>query len=210
LLTLQAPAQSGYNTETVNIGSMDNKGVEFAVNYQHQANRDLRLGANLTVSANKNVLTSLFSGATNVANFGGLGLPTLQGWTPFSQTSIGQAVGEFFGFQSLGIFQSQAQIDALNASAVAKHGAGSFYQHSGTKPGDRYFADTNGDGVVDDNDRVSLGSPQPKFFGGLDLNATYRAWDISLFFYGSYGNKIFSFAESNIQDFESRQFLSKT
>jgi len=208
LLTLQAPAQSGYNTETVNIGSMDNKGVEFAVNYQHQANRDLRLGANLTVSANKNVLTSLFSGATNVANFGGLGLPTLQGWTPFSQTSIGQPVGEFFGFQSLGIFQSQAQIDALNASAVAKHGAGSFYQHSGTKPGDRYFADTNGDGVVDDNDRVSLGSPQPKFFGGLDLNATYRAWDISLFFYGSYGNKIFSFAESNIQDFESRQNVS--
>jgi len=208
LLTLAAPAQSGYNFETVNIGSMDNKGVEFALNYQHQASRDFRFGANLTVSANKNVLTSLFSGATNVANFGGLGLPTLQGWTPFTQTSIGQPVGEFFGFKSLGIFQSQAQIDALNAAAVAKHGPGSYYQHSVTQPGDRYFADTNGDGIVDDNDRVSLGSPQPKFFGGLNLEANYKAWDIAMFFYGSYGNKIFSFAESNIQDFESRQNVS--
>jgi TonB-linked SusC/RagA family outer membrane protein len=208
LLTLAAPAQSGYNTLTQNIGNMDNKGVEFAVNYQHQAASDFKYGASLTISANKNTLTGLQSGATNVQNFGGLGLPTLQGWTPFSLTNIGQPVGEFYGFQSLGIFQSQAQIDALNAAAVAKHGAGSYYQKSVTQPGDRYFADTNGDGVVNDADRVSLGNPQPKFYGGLNLDATYKAWDVNLYFYGIYGNKIFSFAESNIQDFESRQNVS--
>ncbi|MDP9076389.1 MAG: TonB-dependent receptor [Bacteroidota bacterium] len=204
LLTLAAPAQSGYNTLTENVGSMDNKGVEFALSYQHRATTDFKFGATLTLSANKNTLTSLQSGATSVQNFGGLALPTLQGWTPFSQTAIGQPVGEFYGFKSLGIFQSQPQIDALNAAA-AKYGAGTYYQHSVTVPGDRYFADTNGDGIVNDNDRISLGSPQPKFYGGLSLDATYKAWDFTMYFYGTYGNKIFSFAESNIESFGSRQ-----
>jgi len=208
LLTLAAPAQSGFNFLTKNIGSMDNKGIEFAINYNHQASSNLRYGAALTLAANNNTLTSLTSGANYVQNFGGLGLPTLQGWSTFSQTYIGQPVGEFYGFKSLGIFQSQAQIDALNAAAAAKYGAGTYYQHSVTQPGDRYFADTNHDGIVNAADQVSLGSPQPKFYGGLNLDATYKAWDVNLYFYGVYGNKIFSFAESNIQSFESRQNVS--
>ena len=208
LLTLAAPAQTGFNYLTKNVGSMDNTGTEISINYNHRANSDLQYGATLTVTSNKNALTSVTSGANYVSNFGGLGLPTLQGWSTFSQTYIGQAVGEFYGFKSLGIFQSQAQIDALNAAASAKKGAGTYYQHSVTQPGDRYFADVNGDGVVDAKDQVSLGSPQPKFFGGLNLTATYKAWDATLYFYYSYGNKIFSFAESNIQSFESRQNVS--
>ncbi|MEO6850680.1 MAG: SusC/RagA family TonB-linked outer membrane protein, partial [Mucilaginibacter sp.] len=208
LLNLAAPAQSGYNNLTQNIGSMDNKGLEFSINYNHKASSDLSYGASLNLATNKNTLTSLQSGATSVQNFGGLGLPTLQGWTPFSLTNIGQAVGEFYGFKSLGIFQTADQIKALNDAAVAKYGAGTFYQHSVTVPGDRYFADTNGDGIVNDNDRVSLGNPQPKFYGGLNLDATYKAWDFNLYFYGVYGNKIFSFAKSNQQDFESRQNVS--
>jgi len=208
LLDLAQPAQSGYTHFSENVGSMSNKGIELAVNYQHQVNTDFRFGSTLSLTHNKNVLTSLQSGAISVTNFGGLGLPTLQGWSPFTQTFIGQPVGEFFGFKSLGVIQDQNQLNALNASAVAKHGAGSFYQQSVTQPGDRLFADTNGDGIVNDNDRVSLGSPQPKFYGGLNLDATYKAWDFTMYFYGTYGNKIFSFAESNIQDFESRQNVS--
>ena len=53
------------------------------------------------------------------------------------------------------------------------------------RPGDRYFADINGDGMVNDDDRTHIGNPQPKFFGGLNLDATYKAWDINLYFYGS-------------------------
>ncbi len=208
LLNIASPAQTGYNFLTKNVGSMENKGLEFMLNYNHRASGDLQFGATLSITANQNKLTSISSGTNYLQNFGGLTLPTLQGWQTFSETFIGQPVGEFYGYKSLGIFQSQAQIDALNAQAVAKHGAGSFYQKSGTKPGDRYFADTNGDGVVDATDQVSLGSPQPKFYGGLNLTTTYKAWDVTLYFYGTYGNKIFSFAESNIQSFESRQNVS--
>jgi hypothetical protein len=118
---------------------------------------------------------------------------------------VGQPVGEFYGYKSLGIFQTQAQIDALNANAVA-HGFAA-YQKTGTQPGDRYFADVNGDGTVNASDQTSLGSPIPKFYGGLNLDATYKAWDINLFFYGVYGNKIFNYAESSLESFQNRSFV---
>lgn len=206
LLTLAAPAQTGFNYLTRNVGSMDNKGLEFAINYNHRASADLTYGAALTLATVNNKLTSITSGTTFVTNFGGLNVPA-DGWGNFSQTNIGQAVGEFYGYKSLGVFQSQAQINALNAAAVAKYGAGSYYQKSTTVPGDRYFADTNGDGIVNANDQVSLGSPLPKFYGGLNLDATYKSWDINLYFYGVYGNKIFDFVASQLQSFQNRSFV---
>jgi hypothetical protein len=62
----------------------------------------------------------------------------------------------------------------------------------------------NGDNVVNANDRVSLGSPQPKLFGGLNLDATYKAWDFNLYFYGVTGNKILNYVESNLESFQKR------
>ncbi len=62
-----------------------------------------------------------------------------------------------------------------------------------------YFADTNGDGLVNDDDRVPIGNPQPKFYGGLNLDATYKAWDFNVYFYGSEGNKILNYVESNLE-----------
>jgi len=206
LLTLAAPAQTGFNYLTRNVGSMENKGFELSINYHHRVNRDFNYSAGLTLSTVNNKLTSITSGTNFVTNFGGLNVPA-DGWATFSETNIGQPVGEFYGYKSLGIFQSQAQIDALNANAVVKNGAGSYYQKNVTVPGDRYFADVNGDGIVNANDQVALGSPLPKFFGGVNLDATYKAWDINAYFYGVYGNKIFNFQESALESFQNRSFV---
>jgi len=81
---------------------------------------------------------------------------------------------------------------------------GGIYYRAATKPGDRYFADLNGDGVVNADDRTTIGNPQPKFFGGVNLDGTYKAWDINLYFYGSYGNKILNYVESNLENFGKR------
>ena len=81
LLTLKAPPQSGYGFLTQNVGSMDNKGLEVAVGYNHVVNKDLRFGANFTIATVDNRLTSITSGTTFVTNFGGLGLPGI-GWEP--------------------------------------------------------------------------------------------------------------------------------
>ena len=52
-----------------------------------------------------------------------------------------------------------------------------------------------------------MGSPQPKFFGGLNLDATYKSWDFNVFFYGVYGNKILNYQESNLETFQNRGFV---
>lgn len=205
LLDLPASAQTGYpNGLTANIGSMVNKGLEIALGYNHKPSTDFSYGANLTITTVYNRLTSIESGVNEVSNFGGLAIPA-DGWVTFTETNVGQPVGEFYGYKSIGIFQSQTQINALNSNAVAKGFAA--YQKTTTQPGDRYFADTNGDGTVNASDQVSLGSPLPKFYGGLTLNASYKAWDFSMYFYGMYGNKILNFAESSLESFQNRSFV---
>ena len=199
LLTIPASPQTGYLRITRNVGEMSNKGVELTINYRGSKGKDFQYGIGLTWSAIKNRLTKITSGVKNLtsANFG-FGL-TGQGWGEFSQYLPGGEAGEFYGYQSLGIFQTQAQIDALNLKAP-----GGIYYRAATRPGDRYFADITGDGIVNADDRVSLGSPQPKFFGGLNLDASYKSWDVNIFFYGSYGNKILNYTESNLQSFQKR------
>jgi TonB-linked SusC/RagA family outer membrane protein len=198
LLTLKAPAQTGYNFITRNVGSMNNKGLEFALNYRGNQGKDFQYGIGLAVSHYKNTLTSITSGTKYVTNFGGVTLSG-QSWDEFTHSNIGGPVGEFYGYKSLGIFQTQAQIDALNAKAP-----GGIYQRATNQPGDRYFADVNGDNKVDATDRTALGNPQPKFFGGLNFDASYKAWDINLYFYGTYGNKILNYVESDLESFQKR------
>jgi TonB-dependent starch-binding outer membrane protein SusC len=205
LLTLAAPAQTGYNFITRNVGTMDNRGIELALNYSHSVSRDFHYNLGLTFTAIHNELTSITSGTTFVTNFGGLSL-TGNGWSTFTETNIGQPVGEFYGYKSLGIFQTQAQIDALNQNSVKQNPLFPYYQKAGNQPGDRYFADVNGDGHVDATDQTSLGSPIPKFYGGFNVDMTYKSWDFNLFFYGVYGNKILNYVQNTLQTFENRGF----
>lgn len=198
LLTLAAPAQTGYNFITRNVGSMENKGLELALNYSGNKGKYFQYGVGVTFATIKNTLTSITSGANAVTNFGGLGL-TGQGWGEFTRSVVGGAVGEFYGYQALGIFQTQKQIDDLNAKAP-----GGIYYRAATKPGDRYFADINGDHVVNADDRVAIGNPQPKFFGGINLDASYKAWDFNMYFYGVCGNKILNYVESDLESFQKR------
>lgn len=206
LLTFPASPQTGYSNLTKNVGEMNNKGLEVAMNYSHTVSKDLQYGAGLTFSTVKNKLISLGSGAKNLTNFGGLTLSGI-GWSTFTETVVGGSIGEFFGYKSLGIFQSKSQIDDLNAAAKAKNPANLYYQVAGNLPGDRYFADMNGDGHVNADDQVSLGSPLPKFYGGLNLDATYKAWDFNLYFYGVYGNKVLNYVQSSLQSFQNRGFV---
>ena len=185
---------------------MQNTGVELGINYNHSVNRDFQYGMALTMSAVENKLTSITSGIKSVTNFGGLGLAG-NGWSNFTNTFIGQPVGEFYGYKSLGIFQTQAQIDALNANAVSHNPINTSYQVAGNTPGDRYFADVNGDGHVNADDQVSLGSPLPKFYGGFNLDATYKGWDFNAYFYGVYGNKILNYVKSSLESFQNRTFV---
>jgi len=209
LLSLPASPQTGFSNISRNIGEMSNKGIEVAVGYKNNSSAKFHFGAALTFTSIQNKLVSLTNGTDFVGNLTNVTING-QGWNEFTRSYVGKPVGEFYGYQSIGIIQTQSQIDALNAASPT-----GIYYRAATSPGDRLFADTNGldasgkltgkpDGKVDANDRVTLGNNQPKFYGGLNLDGGYKAWDFNLFFYGSYGNKIMNYVESNLQTFQKR------
>jgi TonB-linked SusC/RagA family outer membrane protein len=215
LINLLVSPQTGYLNLPGNTGSIVNKGWELALNYNHAINSDLRIDLSLTGSFIQNKLTSLKSGNTYIGNLAAVPSGTSSstaitlngdGWTDFTRTYIGQPVGTFYGYKSLGIIQSQAQLDALNAAAKAKGNA--YYYKATTAVGDRLFADVNNSGSVTADDQVSLGSAQPKFFGGFNLGANYKSWDFNAYFYGVYGNKILNYQESNLESFAQRGSVS--
>ncbi|GAA4322666.1 TonB-dependent receptor [Mucilaginibacter gynuensis] len=203
LLPIPTSSQTGTLVQAQNAGSIRNQGFEVALNYKHSI-KDFNYGIGVNITTVKNELLSINKNTnfiTNLAN-----LPTAaNGWTQFSRTSIGQPIGEFYGYQSLGIFQTQTQINDLDAKAPR-----GYYQadkKGTTQPGDRYFKDVNGDGQITPEDRVSLGSPIPKFYGGLNLDLSYKSFDFNAFFYGSYGNKIFNYQARNLESFQAPGFV---
>ena len=212
LLNLPVPTQTGFTTAARNVGSIRNSGIEMALDYR-RSKRDFSYGINLNISTVKNKLLSLTKELTTLSDLqlsgDGTGLGFGAGsWSQFSLTRIGGPVGEFYGYKSAGILQTQAEIDALNAQAVVLNGPGAVYQ-IGALPGDRKFVDINGDGQVTADDRVSLGSPIPKIFGGLNLDATYKSFDFNVFFYGVSGNTILNYQKASLESFGGLQNISE-
>ena len=200
LLEIQMPAQTGFTKATRNVGSVKNNGFEFSVDYRDNSH-DFKYGVNVNLTTVKNKIERLSPGKDAVANLQSLGFPTTgnTSWAVFSMSKVGGSIGEFYGFQTDGIIQNQAEIDALNANARRLNQDDNvWYIASGTAPGDRKFIDQNGDGVITDADRVSLGSPLPKFYGGINLSGEYKGFDFNLFFNYSVGNKILNFVKRNL------------
>lgn len=90
-------------------------------------------------------------------------------------------LGTFYGLRFAGIVQTSDDTSALPTVAGSR-----------PKPGDVLYADTDGNGRIDGNDRVTLGSIQPDFTYGLSTQLRYRRWDAQIAFVGSHGNKVFN------------------
>jgi TonB-linked SusC/RagA family outer membrane protein len=203
LLQIPTSSQSGVTQSAQNAGSIRNQGFEISLNYTHRVN-DFKYGLGLNITTVNNKLLSITKNTNFIGNLVNLTTPA-NGWQQFSQTNIGQPVGEFYGYQSVGIFQDITEIAALDKKAPDGH-----YQGNGdqpTQPGDRKFKDINGDGQITADDRTSLGSPIPKFYGGFNLDLSYKAFDFNAFFYGSYGNKIFNYQARNLESFQAPGFV---
>ncbi|MBA2762493.1 MAG: SusC/RagA family TonB-linked outer membrane protein, partial [Segetibacter sp.] len=207
LLDIPVPSQTGFSVASRNVGSIRNSGVELGLEYR-EAEKPFKygIGANLTTVNNK--ILSLYDGLNAIGNIGGLGFPNVGGntWVEFSRSEVGGEVGAFYGYKSAGIFQTQAEIDALNATASELNGANTPYQASTTVPGDRKFQDLDGDGkITPAGDRAIVGSPIPDFFGGLNLDASFKNFDFNMFWYASAGNDIFNYTSRVLQTFGATQ-----
>lgn len=210
LLSIPVPAQTGFTNAFRNVGSIDNRGLELNLNYGHSTSKNFHYNVGVNFTTVNNKLLSLATGESFINNLGSLGFSSTgaNNWVVYSRSYVGGPVGEFYGYKSAGIFQSQKEIDDLNAIAASKFGPGSGYQTTSgplksAVPGDRKFVDINGDGHITPDDQTAIGSPIPKFYGGVTLDATYKAFDLSVFFYGVYGNKILNYEERTLESFGS-------
>jgi len=187
LLNVPIPASSGVSgfggalgTIRQNLGTVKNQGLEFVLTGR-KSFRDL----NLTVSGNaayliKNEVLDLpgnpvTGGASEMGNV--------------TKTEVGHQVGEFYVYKMLGVFSTQADIDAY--THTNDENVTTRIQPT-AQPGDVQFADLNNDGIISALDRDYFGSPIPKWTYGINLTADYKGFDLSLFMQGVAGNDIFS------------------
>lgn len=162
-----------------NVGSMTNKGVELELKYNKKFG-DFDLGFNGNVSYLQNEITDL--GQLQVLP-GGASFQASN--YPISRTEVGHPIGAFYGFEILGIFQSQSQVQ----NYVDKNG--NMIQPN-AKAGDFKFADLNGDGKISGDDRTFIGDPTPTWTYGFTINAAWKNFDLTIFCQGVAGNDIFN------------------
>ncbi|OOQ59413.1 SusC/RagA family TonB-linked outer membrane protein [Mucilaginibacter pedocola] len=172
----------GVNPPYFNSGKLSNKGFEFSINSRNIASKDFRWNTTLVFSHYKNKVLSLANGtpfiAGNIANgFLSRGV---------TRTAVGQAVGEFYGYVTDGIFKSDAEL----ASSIPQFGRPIERSATGTWLGDIRYKDLNNDGKIDEKDQTYLGNPNPKFTYGITNTFSYKSVDLSVFLSGSYGAKI--------------------
>jgi TonB-linked SusC/RagA family outer membrane protein len=153
----------GLSNPFVNAGNMENKGWEFSMNYK---NKFGKLGVDVTgmISDVKNRVINLVEGTP----FIGDGI----------RTAPGQALGSYFGYVSAGYFRDSNDV---KSSPVQFGVPWSPTTANGPKPGDVKYADVNGDGRVDVNDRTFIGNAFPRYEYSINVNLTYGNWDLNIF-----------------------------
>jgi TonB-linked SusC/RagA family outer membrane protein len=170
-----------------NVGKMKTDGLDISVTGNFKANRDLSFSATGTITTYNNKILKV----SDDKNYF-LGSATSRFDLPITRSVVGHSLGEFYGYQTDGFWNSQAQIAAADASAQkATNDPAAVYQLD-TQVGRFKYKDVNGDGIITPDDRTFIGNPNPKVTAGLNLSVNYKNFDASIFLYGSFGNKLWN------------------
>ncbi len=176
LLSVPVVTAAGFANSLKNIGSVENRGLELALNTTNITKRDFQWTTNFNIAYNKNQVTGLGEGDADInVTTNGLG-----GNPPFL-LSIGKPMYSYYLVQTNGILTQ----DDINNPKVAKL--------TGQTVGDEKYVDAHPDGIIDAQDRVAAGQPSPKFTYGMTNNFRYKNLDLSVQMYGQNGGTIYSF-----------------
>lgn len=175
LISVDAPYEFALGSYLDNVGKMRNQGVEMSLNYNDKFG-EVKVGAGLNVAYNKNKIESM-------PGKGYVG-------TGYNQrNATGQEFNSYYVYKADGFFQSDKEAQeymdfywpADGSKGANPFGGGKF------KAGDLKYVDINGDGKIDpENDRFYAGSSVPRWTFGLNLNAAWKGFDLSLFFNGQF------------------------
>ncbi|MDO6601059.1 TonB-dependent receptor [Tenacibaculum sp. 1_MG-2023] len=177
ILGVSAP---GSGLPVVNAGTVENKGFEFSIGYKQKISEDFNFGINYNFTTLDNKVL-LVNGENSFVEGGSFGV----GQEAPSRMEAGFPIGYFYGYQTNGVFQTQAEVDAHSTQTNAN-------------PGDLRFVDTNEDGKIDLDDRTYIGDPIADLNMGLNLTLNYKNLDFSAYAFASLGNEIVRNYERNL------------
>ena len=158
------PYYTGYSSQTQNIGSKQNKGWEFSLNTQNLVG-DLKWSTSVNIALNKEKVLDLGDDQYFYTNGSGGALGA--GFNETGIVQVGKPLGNFYGYVFDGIYQNQAEVNKLSSSS-ARVGAVKFK----------------------DLDRTIIGNANPDFIFGIGNDFSYKDFDLSFLFQGTYGNDI--------------------
>lgn len=168
-------------TPWTNFGKVNNKGYEVTLGFREQSS-DFKYNLALNFSTVKNTVLSLGQSYREGGNNG------------VNRSEEGRSVGDFYVVRTAVIFQNWDEVYA-NTKTTTNETTGatttSMIQPN-AKPGDIRYKDSNDDGKIDKGDREFVGSPFPSYELGLQFSCEYKNFDLSLFFTGVFGNKIYN------------------
>ena len=163
----------------INAGTVQNKGLEFAISYGDNIGEDFNFNVNynFTTLENEVLFVGTESGFIPGGSFG-------VGQEPPSRMEAGFPIGYFYGLQTDGVFQNQGEVNAHATQANAA-------------PGDLRYVDQNGDGVINGDDRVNIGDPIADINMGINISMNYKNFDFSAYAFASLGGEIVRNYERN-------------
>lgn len=178
LFIVPVPATAGPNAAapSVNIGEMMNRGLDMQVITRGNLSGDFTYELNVVGSFLKNEIVFLAPGLDFITSSNAN--PGFRGIQPI-RNQLGRPLSSFFGYEVESLFR--------NDEDVASHAT-----QDGAAPGRFKYRDLDGDGVITTEDRTYLGSPVPKFTGGVNFTIGYQNFDLSAYVYTSIGNKIWN------------------
>jgi TonB-linked SusC/RagA family outer membrane protein len=159
----------------INIGSMRNQGIDIQLINRGKISEEVSYDVTWNNTFLQNEITALNPGVDFI------GGPGYRGISPI-RNQVGQSLSSFFGYNVLGYFGSQAEVD--NSPAQDGAGIGRFK-----------YEDVNGDGVITPDDRTFIGSPVAPYSGGLNFGLQYKSWDFNVYTAYSVGNEIFNMSK---------------
>lgn len=193
LLDAPVPRTSGYAVIRKNIGSMENKGFEFALNTVNIETGDFSWTTNFNISLNKNKVLSL----ATPSDIFGVGGPNFTNQTGIIR--IGEPVGSFWGLTRLGTWSEAERDEAAKFTS---------YRNNLTMlPGDIKYKDVNGDHAITDADRSIIGNGSPKGWGSFSNTLRFKGLDLTVDIAYSYGNDVL---DMTLHPSEDRQAIANS
>lgn len=155
-------------TIVANQADIKNSGFEFLLSWEDQPSDDFSYSISANLGINENEVRDVSTGENPIDQAVGT-----TGGAPNTRTVVGEPIGQFYGFNVIGVFQSQSDVE----SYVSEEGE---VLQPNAVAGDFKYANLNGDNVIDGLDRVFLGNPNPRYTYGLNTNWRFKAFDLTL------------------------------